>query len=60
MLISAYFYSLHLLFYMKLFINVIGASTFIQKTCLCMYKKNNLNFNNLGYQTSSSRLYNLN
>jgi hypothetical protein len=28
--------------------------------CLCMPKKNNLTFSNLGYQTSTFRLYNLN
>jgi hypothetical protein len=28
--------------------------------CLCIYKKNNLSFNNLCCQTFTSRLYNLN
>jgi hypothetical protein len=46
--------------YMKLIINVIGSPTLNQRGFyLCMFKKNSLSFNNIGCQTSTSKLYNL-
>jgi hypothetical protein len=51
-----------LTFFTKLLTNNIESPTPLTKWfyCLCMSIKNNLSFNNLGCQTYTSKLYNLN